>query len=83
MIICFLSFAQQLICQSRDFTRTLESYPGLNSSCQVYREGRGNEADYRKLEELYQRCLNAERTKDDLHLSLQTAQNKIKQLELK
>ncbi|XP_070805111.1 sodium channel and clathrin linker 1 isoform X1 [Pituophis catenifer annectens] len=49
----------------------------------VYREGRGNEADYRKLEELYQRCLNAERTKDDLHLSLQTAQNKIKQLELK
>ncbi|XP_026522786.1 sodium channel and clathrin linker 1 isoform X3 [Notechis scutatus] len=49
----------------------------------VYCEGRGNEADYRKLEELYQRCLNAERTKDDLHLSLQTAQNKIKQLELK
>ncbi|KAM3831096.1 sodium channel and clathrin linker 1 [Vipera latastei] len=49
----------------------------------VYREGRGNEADYRKLEELYQRCLNAERTKDDLYLSLQTAQNKIKQLELK
>ncbi|XP_039217561.1 sodium channel and clathrin linker 1 isoform X2 [Crotalus tigris] len=49
----------------------------------VYREGRGNEADYRKLEELYQRCLNAERTKDDLYVSLQTAQNKIKQLELK
>uniref|UniRef100_A0A2D4LPZ2 Sodium channel and clathrin linker 1 n=3 Tax=Micrurus spixii TaxID=129469 RepID=A0A2D4LPZ2_9SAUR len=49
----------------------------------VYREGRGNEADYRKLEELYQRYLNAERTKDDLHLSFQTAQNKIKQLELK
>ncbi|KAM6440130.1 sodium channel and clathrin linker 1 isoform 2-T3 [Liasis olivaceus] len=49
----------------------------------IYREGRGNEADYRKLEELYQRCLNAERTKDDLQLSLQTAQNKIKQLELK
>ncbi|ETE69085.1 Sodium channel and clathrin linker 1, partial [Ophiophagus hannah] len=49
----------------------------------VYREGRGNEANYRKLEEVYQRCLNAERTKDDLHLSLQTAQNKIKQLELK
>ncbi|XP_070613812.1 sodium channel and clathrin linker 1 isoform X2 [Erythrolamprus reginae] len=49
----------------------------------VYCEGRGNQADYRKLEELYQRCLNAERIKDDLHLSLQTAQNKIKQLELK
>ncbi|XP_062991589.1 sodium channel and clathrin linker 1 isoform X2 [Elgaria multicarinata webbii] len=48
----------------------------------IYREGRGNEGDYRKLEELYQRCLNAERTKDDLQLSLQSAQNKIKQLEM-
>ncbi|XP_044285644.1 sodium channel and clathrin linker 1 isoform X2 [Varanus komodoensis] len=48
----------------------------------IYREGRGNEDDYRKLDELYQRCLNAERTKDDLQLSLQTAQNKIKQLQM-
>ncbi|KAL8207036.1 UNVERIFIED_CONTAM: hypothetical protein K2H54_040380 [Gekko kuhli] len=48
----------------------------------VYREGRGNEGDYRKLEELHQRCLTAERTKDDLQLSLQTAQNKIRQLEM-
>ncbi|KAL7981975.1 hypothetical protein Chor_001032 [Crotalus horridus] len=55
----------------------------LRTRKEVYREGRGNEADYRKLEELYQRCLNAERTKDDLYVSLQTAQNKIKQLELK
>nr|XP_006127942.1 sodium channel and clathrin linker 1 isoform X2 [Pelodiscus sinensis] len=48
----------------------------------IYREGRGSECDYRKLEELHQRCLIAERTKDDLQLCLQTTQNKIKQLEM-
>ncbi|XP_073428180.1 sodium channel and clathrin linker 1 isoform X1 [Dendrobates tinctorius] len=48
----------------------------------VYREGRGNEKDYRKLEELQQRCLIAERTKDDLKISLSAAQKKMKQLEL-
>ncbi|KAG8592765.1 hypothetical protein GDO81_000619 [Engystomops pustulosus] len=48
----------------------------------VYREGRGNEKDYRKLEELQQRCLIAERTKDDLKISLNAAQKKMKQLEL-
>ncbi|XP_066487697.1 sodium channel and clathrin linker 1 [Tiliqua scincoides] len=47
----------------------------------MYQEGRGNEGDRRKLEELHQRCLIAERAKDDLQLSLQTAQNKIRQLE--
>uniref|UniRef100_A0A674JBS9 Sodium channel and clathrin linker 1 n=1 Tax=Terrapene triunguis TaxID=2587831 RepID=A0A674JBS9_9SAUR len=49
---------------------------------QIYREGRGSECDYRKLEELHQRCLIAERTKDDLQLCLQAARNKIKQLEM-
>ncbi|XP_044156977.1 sodium channel and clathrin linker 1 isoform X2 [Bufo gargarizans] len=48
----------------------------------VYREGRGNEKDYRKLEELQQRCLIAERTKDDLKISLSAVQKKMKQLEL-
>ncbi|KAM3940796.1 sodium channel and clathrin linker 1 [Leptodactylus fuscus] len=48
----------------------------------VYREGRGNEKDYRKLEELQQRCLIAERTKDDLKISLNAVQKKMKQLEL-
>ncbi|XP_050802409.1 sodium channel and clathrin linker 1 isoform X1 [Gopherus flavomarginatus] len=48
----------------------------------IYREGRGSEYDYRKLEELHQRCLIAERTKDDLQLCLQAARNKIKQLEM-
>ncbi|KAG9480140.1 hypothetical protein GDO78_011909 [Eleutherodactylus coqui] len=48
----------------------------------VYREGRGNEKDYRKLEELQQRCLIAERTKDDLKICLSAVQKKMKQLEL-
>ncbi|XP_044874018.1 sodium channel and clathrin linker 1 isoform X2 [Mauremys mutica] len=48
----------------------------------IYREGRGSECDYRKLEELHQRCLIAECTKDDLQLCLQAARNKIKQLEM-
>lgn len=48
----------------------------------VYQEGRGNEKDYRKLEELQQRCLIAERCKDDLQISLRVVQKKIKQLEL-
>ncbi|XP_075716560.1 sodium channel and clathrin linker 1 [Rhinoderma darwinii] len=48
----------------------------------VYREGRGNEKDSRKLEELQQRCLMAECTKDDLKISLSAAQKKMKQLEL-
>ncbi|XP_067386339.1 sodium channel and clathrin linker 1 isoform X2 [Emydura macquarii macquarii] len=48
----------------------------------IYREGRGSECDYRKLEELHQRCLIAERAKDDLQLCLQAARNKIKQLEM-
>ncbi|XP_040186775.1 sodium channel and clathrin linker 1 isoform X2 [Rana temporaria] len=48
----------------------------------VNQEGWGNEKDYRKLEELQQRCLIAERCKDDLQISLRVVQKKIKQLEL-
>ncbi|XP_066576250.1 sodium channel and clathrin linker 1 [Amia ocellicauda] len=48
----------------------------------VYRDGRGGEAEYRKIDELHQRCLNAERSKDDLQISLQAAQNKIRKLEM-
>nr|XP_033795034.1 sodium channel and clathrin linker 1 [Geotrypetes seraphini]XP_033795044.1 sodium channel and clathrin linker 1 [Geotrypetes seraphini] len=48
----------------------------------MYREGRGNEGDHKKLEDLHQKCLIAERTKDDLQISLHTAHNKIRQLEI-
>ncbi|XP_051893555.1 sodium channel and clathrin linker 1 isoform X2 [Pristis pectinata] len=48
----------------------------------IYRNGTGNEEDHRKIDELHQRCLNAERSKDDLQISLQAAQNKIRKLEM-
>ncbi|XP_058522831.1 sodium channel and clathrin linker 1 [Ochotona princeps] len=48
----------------------------------VYREGRVNEGDYRKLEQMHQRCLAAERSKDELQLKLKRAENKLKQLEM-
>uniref|UniRef100_A0A8B9NYL4 Sodium channel and clathrin linker 1 n=1 Tax=Apteryx owenii TaxID=8824 RepID=A0A8B9NYL4_APTOW len=48
----------------------------------IYREDRGHESDNRKLEQLHQKYLLAECTKGDLQLSLQTTQNKLKQLEM-
>uniref|UniRef100_A0A8P0N6K5 Sodium channel and clathrin linker 1 n=2 Tax=Canis lupus familiaris TaxID=9615 RepID=A0A8P0N6K5_CANLF len=54
----------------------------LSALQMIYHEGKVNESDYRKLEEMHQRCLVAERCKDDLQLRLKTAENKIKQLEI-
>nr|XP_010305913.1 PREDICTED: sodium channel and clathrin linker 1 [Balearica regulorum gibbericeps] len=48
----------------------------------IYREDRGHESDTRKLEQLHQKYLLAETAKGDLQLSLQTTQNKLKQLEM-
>ncbi|XP_072898783.1 sodium channel and clathrin linker 1 isoform X2 [Hemitrygon akajei] len=48
----------------------------------MYRNGASNEEDRRKIDELHQRCLNAERSKDGLQISLQAAQNKIRKLEM-
>uniref|UniRef100_UPI00398E43A0 sodium channel and clathrin linker 1 isoform X2 n=1 Tax=Pristiophorus japonicus TaxID=55135 RepID=UPI00398E43A0 len=48
----------------------------------LYRNGTGTEDDHRKIDELHQRCLNAERSKDDLQISLKAAQNKIRKLEI-
>ncbi|NXA16466.1 SCLT1 protein, partial [Sapayoa aenigma] len=48
----------------------------------ISREDREHESYSRKLEQLYQKYLLAEAAKDDLQLSLQTTQNKLKQLEM-
>ncbi|NWX71903.1 SCLT1 protein, partial [Alca torda] len=48
----------------------------------MYREDRGHESDSRRLEQLHQKYLLAETMKGDLQLSLQTTQNKLKQLEM-
>lgn len=50
---------------------------------QVYREHRVHESNSRQLEQLHQKYLLAEAAKDDLQLSLQMIQNKLKQLEMK
>ncbi|KAM9580869.1 sodium channel and clathrin linker 1 [Guaruba guarouba] len=47
-----------------------------------YREDEGYESDNRKLEQLHQKYLLEETTKGDLQLTLQTTQNKLKQLEM-
>ncbi|XP_010404769.2 sodium channel and clathrin linker 1 [Corvus cornix cornix] len=48
----------------------------------VYREHRVHESNSRQLEQLHQKYLLAEAAKDDLQLSLQMIQNKLKQLEM-
>ncbi|NXJ18987.1 SCLT1 protein, partial [Dicrurus megarhynchus] len=48
----------------------------------VYREHRMHESNSRQLEQLHQKYLLAEAAKDDLQLSLQMIQNKLKQLEM-
>ncbi|XP_064918158.1 sodium channel and clathrin linker 1 isoform X1 [Columba livia] len=48
----------------------------------VYKQDRGYESDMRKLEQMHQKYLLAEATKCDLQLTLQTTQNKLKQLEM-
>ncbi|NXG77742.1 SCLT1 protein, partial [Baryphthengus martii] len=48
----------------------------------IYREDRRQELDNGKLEQLHKKYLLAETAKGDLQLSLQTTQNKLKQLEM-
>ncbi|XP_036439559.1 sodium channel and clathrin linker 1 [Colossoma macropomum] len=48
----------------------------------VYREGRCGEPELRKLEALHQRCLNAERLKEEMELTLNSTQSNMKKLEM-
>ncbi|KAL7840950.1 hypothetical protein SRHO_G00246410 [Serrasalmus rhombeus] len=48
----------------------------------VYREGRCGEPELRKLEALHQRCLNAERLKEEMELTLHSTQSNMKKLEM-
>lgn len=49
---------------------------------QVYKEGRA-EPELQKLDALHQRCLDAERKAEDVSLTLQSTQNKLKKVEMK
>ncbi|XP_043104821.1 sodium channel and clathrin linker 1 isoform X2 [Puntigrus tetrazona] len=48
----------------------------------VYKEGRIGEPEMRKMEALHQRCLNAERLKDEMQLTLNSTKNKMKKMEM-
>ncbi|XP_067259270.1 sodium channel and clathrin linker 1 isoform X2 [Chanodichthys erythropterus] len=48
----------------------------------VYKEGRVGEPEMRKMEALHQRCLNAERLKDETQLTLNSTKNKMKKMEM-
>ncbi|KAM9378135.1 sodium channel and clathrin linker 1 [Phaethornis superciliosus] len=48
----------------------------------IYKEDRGHESDNRKLDQLHEKYLLAETRKCDLQLSLQTTENKLKQLKI-
>uniref|UniRef100_A0A3Q3W4S3 Uncharacterized protein n=1 Tax=Mola mola TaxID=94237 RepID=A0A3Q3W4S3_MOLML len=47
----------------------------------VYKEGWA-EPEFRKIDALHQRCLNAERMKDDMNLTLQSTQTRLKKMEM-
>ncbi|XP_040893011.1 sodium channel and clathrin linker 1 isoform X2 [Toxotes jaculatrix] len=47
----------------------------------LYKEGRA-EPEFRKIDALHQRCLNAERMKEDMSLTLQSTQNKLKKMDM-
>ncbi|XP_012646568.1 sodium channel and clathrin linker 1 [Microcebus murinus] len=77
--------ALQMECSEKQgqIERTIKEKKAVEDELEkIYREGRGNESDYRKLEEMHQRCLVAERSKDDLQLRLKRAETRVKQLEI-
>ncbi|NWV01167.1 SCLT1 protein, partial [Upupa epops] len=77
--------ALQMECgqKQEQIERTIREKRALEEELEkIYREDRGHESDNRKLEQLHQKYLLAETTKSDLQISLQTTQNKLKQLEM-
>uniref|UniRef100_A0A8C1DL11 Sodium channel and clathrin linker 1 n=1 Tax=Cyprinus carpio carpio TaxID=630221 RepID=A0A8C1DL11_CYPCA len=48
----------------------------------VYKEGQVGEPEMRKMEALHQRCLNAERLKDETQLILNSTKNKMNKMEM-
>ncbi|KAJ8411016.1 hypothetical protein AAFF_G00180510 [Aldrovandia affinis] len=77
--------ALQLECADKEsqIERTLRERKAVEEELEkVYKEGRTGEPEYRKIDALHQRCLNAERLKDELHITLQTTQNRMKKLEM-
>uniref|UniRef100_A0A673VNZ7 Sodium channel and clathrin linker 1 n=1 Tax=Salmo trutta TaxID=8032 RepID=A0A673VNZ7_SALTR len=76
--------ALQLECADKEsqMERSLREMRAVEEELEkVYKEGRG-EPEYRKMEALHQRSLNAERLKDDMNITLQSTHNKMKKMEM-
>ncbi|XP_041711615.2 sodium channel and clathrin linker 1 [Coregonus clupeaformis] len=76
--------ALQLECADKEsqMERSLRERRAVEEELEkVYKEGRG-EPEYRKMEALHQRSLNAERLKDDMNITLQSTHNKMKKMEM-
>ncbi|KAI3352270.1 hypothetical protein L3Q82_005249 [Scortum barcoo] len=76
--------ALQLECADKEsqIERSLRERKAVEEELEkVYKEGRA-EPEFRKIDTLHQRCLNAERMKEDMSLTLQSTQNKLKKMEM-
>ncbi|XP_017272521.1 sodium channel and clathrin linker 1 [Kryptolebias marmoratus] len=76
--------ALQLECADKEsqIERSLRERKAVEEELEkVYKEGRA-EPEFRKIDALHQRCLNAERLKEDISLTLNSTQNKLKKMEM-
>ncbi|XP_045903563.1 sodium channel and clathrin linker 1 isoform X1 [Micropterus dolomieu] len=76
--------ALQLECADKEsqIERSLRERKAVEEELEkVYKEGRA-EPEFRKIDALHQRCLDAERMKEDMSLTLQSTQNKLKKMEM-
>ncbi|XP_041838352.1 sodium channel and clathrin linker 1 isoform X2 [Melanotaenia boesemani] len=76
--------ALQLECADKEsqIERSLRERKAVEEELEkVYKEGRA-EPEFKKIDALHQRCLNAERLKEDISLTLQSTQNKMKKMEI-
>ncbi|KAM9313695.1 sodium channel and clathrin linker 1 isoform 2-T2 [Pholidichthys leucotaenia] len=76
--------ALQLECADKEsqIERSLRERKAIEEELEkVYKEGRA-EPEFRKIDALHQRCLDAERLKEDISLTLQRTQNKLKKMEM-
>ncbi|XP_053188132.1 sodium channel and clathrin linker 1 [Scomber japonicus] len=76
--------ALQLECADKEsqIERSLRERKAVEEELEkVYKEGRA-EPEFRKIDALHQRCLDAERIKDEMSITLQSTQNKLKTIEM-
>ncbi|XP_047435414.1 sodium channel and clathrin linker 1 [Mugil cephalus] len=76
--------ALQLECADKEsqIERSLRERKAVEEELEkVYKEGRA-EPEFRKIDTLYQRCLDAERLREDISRTLQSTQNKMKKMEM-